>query len=61
MIMAIKMKAQEIQVTKVVQKALIRFLVFFLLGYAFGSWNQHYKGWLDQEEWMQISQEACDM
>ena len=31
------------------------------IGFACGVWFERSTTWYDKEEWMQISQEACDM
>lgn len=37
------------------------YIVLTLVGFVFGVYAERTTTWHDQEEWMQISKEACDL
>lgn len=43
------------------KKYLIVCFACLCIGFACGIWFERSASWHDQEEWMQIAQEACDM
>ena len=43
------------------KKYILFVIVLSVISFACGIWFERSAGWHDQEEWMQISQEACDM
>lgn len=58
-LLAIKMRAKE--TIKSQNKLLLAVLASLVIGFACGIWFERSATWHDQEEWMQIAQEACDI
>lgn len=57
-LLAIKMRAKETIISR--NKLLFAVLASLVIGFGCGIWFERSAAWHDEEEWMQIAQEACD-